>query len=93
MPAIYFRHELIQERALRAGYGKGRGLYAIPKHLVAHALDVNYIIIVDGGKAWAARSITKVRATSEQRVIIKCIHYSDEVTGRQILLKHFLLGL
>lgn len=90
MPAIYYRHDLIKERALRRN--SEPGVFAIPKHLVAHALDVQYIIIVDNGKAWAARKILRTAAYSFGCVLIRCIHYSDEVTGKQILLKHLLQG-
>lgn len=90
MPAIYYRHELIEERALRRQ--QDTGVFAIPKHLVAHSLDVCYIIIVDNGKAWAARRLLKTAASSFDRVLVRCVHYSDEITGKQILLKHLLQG-
>lgn len=90
MPAIYWKHELIEDRALRRN--SEPGVFAIPKHLVAHALDVNYIIIVDKGKAWAARKTLRTQASQNDRALIRCVHYSDEPTGKQILLKHFLLG-
>lgn len=90
MPAIYYRHDLIKERALRRTAEPG--VFAIPKHLVAHSLDVQYIIIVDNGKAWAGRTLLRTKATSEDRVLVRCIHYSDELTGKRILLKHLLQG-
>ena len=90
MPAIYYMHELIEERAMRRN--SEPGVFAIPKHLVAHALDVQYIIIVDNGKAWAARKILRTAASSFDRVLVRCIHYSNEATGKQILLKHLLQG-
>lgn len=90
MPAIYFRHELIEEPAFKRS--NEPGIFAIPKHLIAHALDIHYIIIVSDGKAWAARARLNTPATSNDRVLIRCVHYSDEVTGKQILLKHLLQG-
>lgn len=90
MPAIYYKHELIEERALRRN--SEPGVFAIPKHLVEHALDVSYVIVVDNGKAWAARRILRTAASSFDRVLIRCVHYSDEITGKQILLKHLLQG-
>lgn len=90
MPAIYYRHELIEERAY--SIHNHPDVFAIPKHLVAHALDVTYVIIVHKGEAWAARRTLQELASDHSRVRVRCVHYSDEITGKQILLKHLLQG-
>lgn len=85
MPTLYWKHEATTQPVVSSTI---EGTFFIVQPAIMEAC---YICIVDRGKCWAGRSFNVYgKATRTQ---IKCADISNDETGKQILLKHFLLGL
>lgn len=84
MPTFYWKHEPTDAPVVASTL---EGTFYIPTPAIREA---GYICIVDKGRCWAGRGFNTFLANSKTMVI--CEDISDDVTGKQILLKHFLLG-
>ena len=85
-PALYYMHEY---EPTFVGRSVIRNAYIVQSHFAKHD-QLIYVIIVDNGKAFAARR-NFVRSGGETRRVIECVDISNDITGKQILLKHTLL--
>lgn len=86
MPTLYWKHEPTEAPVVSSTI---QGLFFIPNHYRGD-MTVAYICIVHKGVCWAGRKFNEKENTSE--TLISCVDISEDVTGKQILLKHFLLG-
>lgn len=86
MPVFYWKHELIEAPVVSS---TNQGEFFISQRGID---EPAYICIVYKGKCWAGRRIINGNENNVYRTRVICADISDDVTGKQILLKHFLLG-
>ena len=85
MPTLYWKHEPTDAPVVASV----EGVFYIPNHYRGK-LSEAYICIVFNGKCWAGRKFNNYLTSS--KTTLTCSDISDDETGKQILLKHFLLG-
>lgn len=86
MPAFYWKHNPIDAPVVSS---TNQGEFFIAQTGID---EPAYICIVYKGKCWAGRKIINGNMNNNYRARVICADISDDETGKQILLKHFLLG-
>lgn len=88
MATLYYSHEQAEEIPDTCGVSGNLWSFQIP---TKYPVDVwQYLCVVHEGKVYAGRKIHTPNSTLFN--VLQCVDFTDSVTGKQILLKHFLLG-
>lgn len=85
-PVLYYKHEATKDPVVFMSKSAGMLNFWIPNTYLVD--DWMYICIVYDGKVWAGRSIHTPNISNN---VVKCAPFSDNQTGKSILLKHYLL--
>lgn len=85
-PVLYYRHEATKDPVVVQNKNAEHLLLWIPKTYQFD--DWVYLCVVCDGEVWAGRSISTPNISNN---VLRCVPFSDNRTGKEILMKHFLL--